>query len=316
MKKRTFILVLIVGCVFSGKAQQIGSGYAVTADNFNTYLYSGAYQTGLSQTGFPGNISNTWNHLFVIRHGNSTNNHQLQMASSYAENDRLFFRKIASTTLTDKNTTWHELATRGANTFNGSQNINGNIISSGYIQVGNEPSGLLSPMGLGKMLLFGDYGNNNDNIYIARYNVNPDQSELRVNVGDDYNDKFVVGRNPWDNSGFEYMFTVVTNGNVGIGVSYPGVKLDVDGVIRAHEVKLCLNQGCDFVFADDYKLMNLTDLSDFIKTNKHLPDVAPASEMEAEGINLSEMNAKLLQKVEELTLYVIELKREIDELKK
>jgi len=77
------------------------------------------------------------------------------------------------------------------------------------------------------------------------------------------------------------------------------------GVIRAHEVRACLSQGCDYVFAEDYKLMNLNDLSNFIKTNKHLPEVAPAAQMEAEGINLSEMNALLLKKIEELTLYTI-----------
>ena len=99
------------------------------------------------------------------------------------------------------------------------------------------------------------------------------------------------------------------SGNVGIGLTNPTTKLDVKGVIRAHEVKVCLNQGCDYVFADDYNLMNLNDLSSFIKTNKHLPDVAPATQMEAEGINVSEMSALLLKKIEELTLYVIELEK-------
>ena len=94
--------------------------------------------------------------------------------------------------------------------------------------------------------------------------------------------------------------------------------LTVNSTIYAKEVKVCLNpgQGCDYVFANDYKLMNLNDLSSFVKTNKHLPDVAPAAVMEAEGINLSEMNTLLLRKIEELTLYVIDLKNEIDELKK
>jgi hypothetical protein len=62
--------------------------------------------------------------------------------------------------------------------------------------------------------------------------------------------------------------------------------------------------------------MTINEVADYVKTNKHLPDVAPAAEMENEGIGLSEMNALLLRKVEELTLYVIELKGEIDELKK
>ena len=109
--------------------------------------------------------------------------------------------------------------------------------------------------------------------------------------------------------------TTYLNGDVGIGIN-PTVKLDVNGIVRAHEVKVCLNQGCDFVFEEDYKLMNLSDLADFIRTNKHLPDVAPAAKMEAEGINLSEMNALLLRKIEELTLYVLEQDKQMKELNK
>ena len=108
--------------------------------------------------------------------------------------------------------------------------------------------------------------------------------------------------------------SITAIGNVGIGTIFPGAKLDVIGTIRAHEVKVCLNQGCDFVFEPDYKLMPLHELETFVTTNRHLPEVAPAAVMESEGINLSEMNAMLLQKVEELTLYVIELNKEVQAL--
>ncbi|MFB9110742.1 hypothetical protein [Flavobacterium gyeonganense] len=89
--------------------------------------------------------------------------------------------------------------------------------------------------------------------------------------------------------------------------------LDVYGSIRAEEVKVCLNKGCDFVFENDYPLLPLNKLDEYIKANKHLPEIAPAAKMESEGINLSEMNAKLLLKVEELTLYVIEQNKKLEE---
>ncbi|MDR2962156.1 MAG: hypothetical protein LBU90_00720 [Bacteroidales bacterium] len=104
---------------------------------------------------------------------------------------------------------------------------------------------------------------------------------------------------------------VVMNGNVGIGYSNPTVPLDVNGIIRAHEVKICLSQGCDYVFENNYNLMPLSVLSTFVKTNKHLPEIAPAAEMESEGINVSEMNALLLKKIEELTLYIIHQQEEL-----
>ena len=90
--------------------------------------------------------------------------------------------------------------------------------------------------------------------------------------------------------------------------------LDVNGSIRANEV-VVNTTGADFVFADDYKLMDINALNQFVTTNKHLPGVAPALEMQENGVNLSELNTKLLQKVEELTLYLIQQKKELDAMK-
>jgi hypothetical protein len=78
----------------------------------------------------------------------------------------------------------------------------------------------------------------------------------------------------------------------------------------------------DYVFYEDYKLMSLSELEQFIKTNKHLPEIPSEKEVKENGINLGEMQGKLLLKIEELTLYIIEqekqlkeLQRQIDELK-
>src|SRR5574343_2002284 len=98
-------------------------------------LKSGFYQNG--GTHLPGDVPDTahgWTHLIVCRHSNTANNHQLQIGASYAENDRLFFRKMASGSLTAaQNSAWNELATRGANTFAGSQLISGDVTITGNL---------------------------------------------------------------------------------------------------------------------------------------------------------------------------------------
>jgi uncharacterized repeat protein (TIGR02543 family) len=82
-------------------------------------------------------------------------------------------------------------------------------------------------------------------------------------------------------------------------------KLDVGGKVRANEV-IVNTTGADFVFEPTYKLRSLAEVEAFIKANKHLPEVAPATDMQANGVNVNELQTTLLQKVEELTLYVIE----------
>jgi hypothetical protein len=98
----------------------------------------------------------------------------------------------------------------------------------------------------------------------------------------------------------------IQNGNVGIGTTNPTSKLTVKGEIHSREVKVTVDAGADFVFAEDYALPSLDAVDKYIKENKHLPEIASAAEMQTNGINLSEMNIKLLQKLEELTLYTIE----------
>ncbi len=104
---------------------------------------------------------------------------------------------------------------------------------------------------------------------------------------------------------------VSSNGNVGIGTTSPDSKLTVKGKIHAEEVKVDLSvPGPDYVFASDYKLPSLEELQQYIEKNKHLPNIPSAKEMEANGVELGVMNMKLLEKIEELVLYVIELKKE------
>ncbi len=105
-------------------------------------------------------------------------------------------------------------------------------------------------------------------------------------------------------------------GNVGIGTTTPDAKLAVNGTIHTKEVKVDLNvPGPDYVFEPTYDLKSLAEIETYIKENKHLPEVPSAKEMEVNGVQLGEMNMLLLKKVEELTLHLIELKKENDLLK-
>lgn len=114
------------------------------------------------------------------------------------------------------------------------------------------------------------------------------------------------------------------NGNVGIGVDDPKHKLDVagtvhansiiaDGTIRASEI-IVSTTGADFVFADDYQLRPLSEVKAFITENKHLPEIKSAQEMQENGIGVNELQTQLLQKIEELTLYIIHQEERINAL--
>ncbi|RFS24486.1 hypothetical protein DVR12_04560 [Chitinophaga silvatica] len=107
------------------------------------------------------------------------------------------------------------------------------------------------------------------------------------------------------------MLRVDGAGNVSIGAgNSKAYKLAVDGTLGARRIKVEQVSWADFVFDEDYVLPSLQEVSAFIKQHKHLPGIPAAEEVKKEGVDLGEMNKKLLQKVEELTLYLIELKNE------
>ncbi|MES2458835.1 MAG: hypothetical protein V4594_25000 [Bacteroidota bacterium] len=107
-------------------------------------------------------------------------------------------------------------------------------------------------------------------------------------------------------------FTIMDNGNVGVGTATPTDKLSVKGKIRAQEIKVETNGWADFVFAKDYKLPSLQATEQHILANGHLPGIPSAAEVAKDGIELGEMNKKLLQKIEELTLYLISNTKQLD----
>lgn len=147
--------------------------------------------------------------------------------------------------------------------------------------------------------------------------------------------KFIYGGTPtignftivnFDGTNYSTNLLIDRSGNVGIGTITPTSKLTVAGGIEAtslsvngkiitKEVEVTLSAFPDYVFGEDYQLSPLSDVEKFIRENKHLPGIPSANEVIANGLSLGEMNVKLMEKIEELTLYVIQLQKEVNSLK-
>lgn len=183
--------------------------------------------------------------------------------------------------------------------------VNGTIRSKGIESDGIKLNGDLQFVGdvslgnWGHHLWFSNLGDNTDPIFMARYNAASDASELRVSLGDapDTRDKFSIGTITWENYNFTPMFTVQADGKVGIKTNDPQNELDVNGTIRAKEIKVESNWA-DFVFKKGYKLPTLEEVEQHINKNGTLPGIPSEDEVKANGVNLGEVNALLLQKIE------------------
>ncbi|MDP1799873.1 MAG: hypothetical protein Q8L81_00880 [Bacteroidota bacterium] len=143
------------------------------------------------------------------------------------------------------------------------------------------------------------------------------------------------------NQGNYFLFLKHTNGNVGIKTNNPtagltvnsnvlignpatvnlpaGYKLYVETGILTEKVKVAVKNTAnwaDYVFDKNYKMLSLSEVEAYVNKNKHLPGVPSADEVVENGIDMAAMDAKLLEKIEELTLYVIKLEKEMNELKR
>lgn len=106
---------------------------------------------------------------------------------------------------------------------------------------------------------------------------------------------------------------ICENGNVGIGTSIPGnYKLAVEGTVGARSIKVKMDSWADFVFDPAYKLPDLKEIETHVKFYNRLPGIPSAREIAQEGLDLGEMQKKQMQKIEELTLYLIEINKKLE----
>jgi len=113
---------------------------------------------------------------------------------------------------------------------------------------------------------------------------------------------------------------ILANGNVGIGTSStcpPSEKLAVNGKIHVQDEIIIDNNGwCDYVYSPEYKFLTIPELEKYLLKYKHMPGVKSASEMEKSGFTVLETNKQMMEKIEELSLYIIQLEKRISELEK
>lgn len=106
---------------------------------------------------------------------------------------------------------------------------------------------------------------------------------------------------------FKEVMRICENGSVGIGTATPGsYKLAVEGTIGARKVKVMQGSWADFVFDASYALPPLSEVEAHVKSYKHLPGIPSAKEISVDGLDVGDMQTKQMQKIEELTLYLIE----------
>ncbi|MEP7144931.1 MAG: hypothetical protein ABI707_18750 [Ferruginibacter sp.] len=117
-------------------------------------------------------------------------------------------------------------------------------------------------------------------------------------------------------NGVSAIFIGSGTNNVGIGKEYPTYKLEVNGTIRSKEVIVESNGWPDYVFDEKYKLSSIDEVEKYIEQNKHLPNIPSAKEIEEKGLHLGDTQKKIMEKIEEMTLYIIEANKKIQQLEK
>ncbi len=163
----------------------------------------------------------------------------------------------------------------------------------------------------------GQLGNGNSALELVNHNSGESSYGVRLmanidNGGPGLQFQYATGKTSYEALEYQTAMFLDLNGQIGIGTLSPKEKLSVNGNIRAREIKVEANNWPDYVFEEGYNVGKLKELESYIKANKHLPGMPAAKEIEANGLSVSEMFKLQQQKIEELTLHLIEKDKQIN----
>ncbi|MBO9675437.1 MAG: hypothetical protein J7577_18455 [Sphingobacteriaceae bacterium] len=291
---------------------------------------SGFFET-VNPVNYPAGASSWW-HLLDVRHGNNNNNYAMQFAGSFF-NQELYFRK----TNNNAGQPWQKVVMESDGKvgigktpeYNFDVAGTGRVEGQGWFSYGNTAMGGYSwtnaALTTNSIEIVNNHGtvtNSSPTLAFHRYGSGGPQFRLAAdgsNVlylesagANSSRSPVPYGGGP--NSYFSKLYIdadLTAMGNVGIGTSTPNEKLAVNGKIRAKEIKVEATNWPDYVFEEGYKVGTLQELESYIKTNKHLPDMPSAKEIDTQGLQLGEMVKMQQKKIEELTLHLIEKEKQL-----
>lgn len=179
--------------------------------------------------------------------------------------------------------------------------------SNGKVGIGTTtPSALLHLKGSNELMRL-----DGTDAYIDFYNSSAQKAFIQCS-GNNLKIASNLGNITFGNNVTGDQLFILSDGRIGMGTSTPktGYKLSVEGKVACRELKVETAAWPDYVFESDYKLLPLHELEHFIASNNHLPGIPSAEELETDGISVGDMQNKMMQKIEELTLYVIALQKQ------
>lgn len=331
MKRNIKLTALVLLC-FTSLSVNAQTG---TRDNAGLQGDAGAV-SGFFETVNPLNYpagANSWWHLLDVRHSNNANNYAMQFAGSFWDQE-LYFRK----TNNNAGQPWQKVVmeSNGKVGIGKTPEYNFDVAGTGRVEgkawfsYGNTGMGgyswtnaALTTNSIEIVNNQGTVTNSSPTLAFHRYGSGGPQFRLAADGSNilylesagENSSRSPIPYGGGPNSYFSKLYIdadLTAMGNVGIGTATPKEKLSVNGNIRAKEIKVQANDWPDYVFASGYKVEKLEELEHYIKTYKHLPGMPSAKEVEANGIAVSEMLKLQQQKIEELTLHLIEKDKAIE----